>query len=187
MNISIFGEDEMKKILLIAGLMLVFGVFSVNINSTHASASEIDSPNVENGQIIESTVLEDGVTREIIKISDDPYAKIITPMGAGVWDLIGEDLFKSRSKTVYSHGGDFKVVIHQYKYISGVIYMYKLVEEDPLLELAVDNFNGPKSVGTFEVIYRGINGWVDGDDGTAELHLEKLTYPFDNVYVEFWD
>lgn len=176
----------MKKILLTAGLMLGFFIFSANVNSTHASASEIESPNVENGQIIESTVLKNGVTREIIKISDDPYANVMMPMGAGVWDLIGDDLFKSRSKTVYSHGGDFKLIIHQYTY-SGTLYMYKLVEEDPLLDLAVDNFTGLKSVGTFEVVYRGISGWVDGTNGTAELHLEKLTYPFDDVYVQFWD
>ncbi|WML42049.1 hypothetical protein RCG19_10720 [Neobacillus sp. OS1-2] len=186
----------MKKILLTVGLMLVFGIVS-NVNSTYASASEIDSKNVENeqiidfqnvenGQIIESTVLENGGTREIIKISDDPYANVMMPMDAGRWDLIGDSLFKSRSQTVYSHGGDFKLIIHQYKY-SGTTYMYKLVEEDPLSEFSVDDFTGPKSVGIFEVVYRGINGWVDGDDGTAELHLSKLTYPFDDVYVQFWD
>ncbi|WP_312475271.1 hypothetical protein [Neobacillus sp.] len=186
----------MKKILFTVGFLFVFGVFVINVNSTHASAAEIepqgtdsqeiDFQNAKNGKIIESTVLDNGVTREIIKISDDPNANVIMPMGAGVWDLIGDDLFKSRSKTVYSHGGDFKLVIHQYKY-NGTLYMYKLVEEDPLLDFAVDNFTGPKSVGTFEVVYRGIDGWTDGSDGLAELHLAKLTYPFDDVYVQFWD
>lgn len=115
------------------------------------------------------------------KYNDDESGMIIA--GAGEWDLIGDEFVGSRSSVYASHGGDYRLVINQTEFGP---YLYSLREEDPIFYDVVENFNF-SGKGIYEVVFRNISGYCDGDDGLAEFYLQKLTLTNIYDYVQFWD
>ncbi|MGE7624885.1 hypothetical protein ACQKMD_18110 [Viridibacillus sp. NPDC096237] len=89
----------------------------------------------------------------------------------------------SKSKIYPSNGGDYRVVVSQ-SYFGP--YLYSLKEHDPLFDATVKNFDF-SGAGVYEMIFRDISNWCDGDDGLAEFFLVKLTMTSNDEYVSFWD
>lgn len=201
----------MKKVLIITSFLLLLGAFSISTN-THASEREDNGTiskvdiSTENSEVLDPVVAADGpedgindsstVNFRLIKISDvpilpggykaTPQLGLVSPMGAGEWDKIGNDYFSSRSKTFYSGGGDLMIEITQFRNGNGTKWLYKLMEEDPVWNDTVKSFELPQEKGTW-IMKFDVRTWVDGDNNKAELYLEKLTYPLDDVYTVWYD
>ena len=107
-------------------------------------------------------------------------------MGAGEWDYLGSSTFYQKSRTFYSGGRDLGIHIKQPYIGPGFTWMYKLVEEDPVLNDTVSRFTLSNQGGTYEVVFN-VRSFVDGDNKKAELHLEKLTNPAYSVSTKWWD
>ncbi|UVI33359.1 hypothetical protein [Paenibacillus spongiae] len=114
---------------------------------------------------------------------------VVTPMGAGVWDYLGQRSTSSSenpSNYVYSTGGDFK-----YKVVSGPGggAWYQLREYDP--DNADDIITDPYGYSLFylypgdTLIYRGISGAVDGDNKKAEFYVKEGFSG--SATVQYWD
>lgn len=129
---------------------------------------------------------------KITKISDDADIlkktrdqSLFLPFGPGEWDYLGSSMFKTKSKTFYSGGGDLRIYIGIPKSGSAK-WLFKLYEEDPGWNWTISSFELPNSTGTYSVDF-DVRGWTDGDNGKAELHLNKLTYPLDYVTTDWFD
>ncbi|QCR33733.1 hypothetical protein [Lysinibacillus sp. SGAir0095] len=107
----------------------------------------------------------------------------ISLLGAGEWDLIGDEFVGSKSSIYPSHGGDYRVSLVQSKYGP---YLYSLREHDTLIDTTVKNFNF-SGAGVFEMIFPNISGYCDGDDGLAEFFIYKSTMQSTADYISFWD
>jgi hypothetical protein len=189
----------MKKLIFILGV--TFGIFTTSlIVQTNAMAAEVGGTSAKTNvyqqkdgsdKTIDPIVAQDEpndgindpstVNIRIKKISDN-----VSILGAGVWDYLGSSTFYTQSKTFYSGGGDLKIIISQPYIGPGFKWLYKLEEEDPLLNDTVASFEIPNDGGIYEVIFN-VRSFVDGSDGKAELHLSKLTNPLTSVYTEWYD
>lgn len=65
-------------------------------------------------------------------------------------------------------------------------WLYKFVEEDNTFNNTVASFKLPNDEETYAVTF-DVRSFVDGDNGKAELHLEKLINPLHSVYAEWYD
>ncbi|WP_146553234.1 hypothetical protein [Rummeliibacillus sp. SL167] len=192
-----------KKILV---FVLSFAIFiGMNTNNAYASTNNDsveednlketpNNVNLEKGEINKNIPL---AKTQIRKISDDPnylkkqkfnfFGNTITPFGAGQWDYIGEDTFKSQSKIFHSGGGDLMIYIEQpYGGLLGSKWWYKLYEKSPTWESVVSSFYLENEAGAYEVVF-DVRDWVDGDNKKAELYLSKLFYPTESVYTIWLD
>ena len=127
----------------------------------------------------------------VTKISNDPYhlqkMKMAFPFGAGEWDDLGTDVFKSTSKVFYSGGGDLAVFISQ-PYVGPLFsWKYRIREEDTLTSTTIDSFDLPNESGTFEIYYSNISDYVDGDNKKAEIFIHKMTMATEDVTVHIFD
>ena len=169
---------------------LIFGVLlSGFLFSNQVEAAEIK----EEPKAIEFKF--DGTTDEIIKeniivreLQHNPHVfnERVSIMGAGVWDYLGESTFSIESSVFPSNGGDYMVsLIHPKD--KKAKFIYELKEQDPLWSSTVERFTieGPGEY--YEVEFRGISGWLDGDDNQAEFFLSKLAPSFTTVSAGFWD
>lgn len=129
------------------------------------------------------------ITPKILKISDDPNylqtKRILLPFGAGEWDYLGSSTFRSSSKTFYSGGGNLKIYISIPRR-GGAKWLFRLYEEDPAWHWTVSSFEVSNNPGTYSITF-DVRGLPDGDNGKAELHLSKLTYPSDYVTTDWYD
>ncbi|EGE1848817.1 hypothetical protein DL988_23865, partial [Shigella flexneri] len=178
----------MKNLLVIVGALFIFGIFSLGYSS-HANAM-IEEKNTDIEATMDPIVAQDGdedgindqssVNIQIKKISNN----LIIPFGAGKWDYIGKSSFKTVSKTFNSGGGDLVIYIDQPYVGPGFKWLYKLVEDDPVADDTVSNFELSNSGGTYEVKF-DVRTFVDGDNKKAELRLQKLTMPTTTVNTEW--
>ncbi|MEK9197052.1 hypothetical protein ACH0B5_17935 [Ureibacillus sp. 179-F W5.1 NHS] len=138
------------------------------------------------------------ITDDVIirRISDSPSVEManlslksnynntgISLLGAGEWDLIGDEFVGSKSSIYPSHGGDYRVTIVQSKFGP---YLYSLREHDPLLDTTVKNFKF-SGAGFYEMIFPDISGYCDGDNGQAEFFIYKSTMQSTKDLITFWD
>lgn len=195
----------MKK-LLYSSLLLSSFLFSNEAGATSLDSTEqIQNTNFQEitleKPIVEETTVEplefifDGTQTEIThgditvrKLSYNPliFKNRITTLGAGVWDYLGEEYFTNDSSVYPSYGGDYMVtLIHP----RNAKYIYELREQDPIIYQTVDRFtiDDEGELPYYEIVFRNISGWVDGDDGQAEFYLSKLAPSFTKVSAAFWD
>lgn len=138
------------------------------------------------------------ITDDVIirRISDTPSVEMaklslksnyintgISVLGAGEWDLIGDEFVGGRSSIYPSHGGDYRVVVNQSKYGP---YLYSLKEQDTYFNTNVKSFDF-SGAGVYEMIFPNISGYCDGDDGLAEFFIHKSTMTSTADYISFWD
>lgn len=187
----------MRKILLI----LLFAVSGSFIFYDNGHAEELSEARLVEEKEVETIYFNEDqeilITDEVIirRISDTPLINLdnlysedenlnlITPLGAGEWDLIGDEFVKKKSNIYPSHGGDYRVVLNQSKFGP---YLYSLREQDDIFYQTVKNFSF-SGEGVYEMIFRDISGYCDGDDGLAEFFLYKSTMTSTADYVSFWD
>lgn len=197
----------MKNFLITIGMTFIFSVFYINF-SIDAYAESVENNNQEIDPVVAQDGEKDGINDQsnvdikITKVSDDPNLispletgfsvsslgtkDLISPLGAGEWDYLGYSEFKSQSKTFYSGGGNLRILIAQPYIGPGFKWLYKLVEEDPVINDTVSTFELPNSSGTYAVDFN-VSSFVDGDNNKAELHLNKLTNPTTIVATEWYD
>ncbi|MGE7921219.1 hypothetical protein ACQKM9_20105 [Viridibacillus sp. NPDC093762] len=186
---------------LLSGIALLSLTTLLTFNNDTALANTENTEPVKINQTDRPNDLNTGDNNEntdalvsIRKISDDPnYLKkqypfgLISPLGAGQWDYLGESTFKTQSSTFNSGGGDLLIYIEQpYGGFGGPKWWYKLYEEDPGWDSVVSDFELDNKAGTYEMIFN-VRDWVDGDNNKAELHLSKLYYPTTSVYTIWLD
>ena len=172
------------------------GIFALSVfafdNDVHA-AKQIGKPEAPIGFDEEGGENDTSmVNLKITKISDYPMLQPYTYptmsiMGAGEWDLIGDETFRNNTSIYNSGGGNLRLVINQ-PTNGGLFptnYMYNLKEDDPLWQATIDSFYLPGQ-GIFEVEFN-VSGFVDGDNNKAEVFLQKLNMTSTDVYVQFWD
>ena len=99
-------------------------------------------------------------------------ANAVTPYGAGEWDWVGSDVFTTQSANFYSGGGDFMLCLSS----DSKQGQYRLMEEDDfdhdeIVEMYFYFDTDFDSAGC--KVFHGINSFVDGDNGKAELYLVK--------------
>lgn len=190
----------MKYILSFAAIFLL--AFS-NYQGDEAFASTQEEKVKENSELnINSEVnIIDGdsvyqdvepVEPKVTKLSDNPndirFFNLVEPLGAGVWDEIGQDTFYISSKVFYSGGGNVKVRFSQpYGGKFGPKWEYIMYEQSPVIDRVVgktklDN-EGP---GVYDIVY-DVRGFVDGSNNKAELFLTKINYPTYIVFTKWWD
>ncbi|TCW41679.1 hypothetical protein EDC32_1011346 [Laceyella sacchari] len=98
--------------------------------------------------------------------------------GPGEWDYVGSSTFTYSSAYAYSGGGDFMVCL-----ASGPSTTYYLYEYDPN---NADEFVGYVYLSAGQCgVFRGIGGYVDGDNKKAEFYVEKDVGG--TATVDFWD
>lgn len=125
------------------------------------------------------------VSVTVKKISDKP---IPMPSGEGEWDYLGHDRFTHYSINFHSGGGNMKFHLSQStatsQYQTYAVREYDETNSDETLF----TFSLPGSTGTWEIIISGVSNFVDGDNGKAEIYLEKTNY-IDQIYaeVDVWD
>ncbi|WP_437978308.1 hypothetical protein WMF11_17825 [Sorangium sp. So ce295] len=98
--------------------------------------------------------------------------------GSGEWDYVGSSSFSYTSAVVKSAGGDFMICLE-----SGPSGYYSLYEDD---SSNADEYVGyvylrPGACGAF----RGIGGFVDGDNDRAEFYVYKSFGG--SATMTFWD
>ncbi|WP_042475489.1 hypothetical protein [Bacillus ndiopicus] len=175
----------MKKSLFL-GTFLSFGL----LFSTQVNASEQDLS--EEIEIKASEFIFDGTQKEIeignitvraLDYNPQIFSNRISILGAGVWDYLGDDVFSGESRVFPSAGGDYMVnLIHPTK----EMYLYQLKERDDLWDTTVEPFKVSGEL-YYEVVFRNISGWVDGDNNKAEFFVNKLAPAFTKVTAGFWD
>ena len=167
----------MKKSLIKTLLSLT--VISSMAYPLHASAEETINFDGETETYVETKDVS------IKKISDEVSNtnSILTPYGAGVWDLIGYENVGKTSKVYPSSGGNYKVIIEQPSYGP---YLYSLREKDNDLYQTVDKFN-ITGKGTYETVFKDIGGYVDGDNKKAEFYIYKSTMTSTKNFIAFYD
>lgn len=176
---------------------------------TPASASEVidisgkqvvgqEQPDAENtiyfnGEKDDILITDDVIIR---KLADSPNINLpnlstkynysnngIVPMGAGEWDRLGDELVKQTSGIYPSHGGDYTVIVSQSSYGP---YLYSLREQDTVFNSTVKDFNFSES-GIYEMVFRNISGWCDGDNDLAEFYIYKYTMTSTAEWISFFD
>ncbi|TXK87138.1 hypothetical protein FVE24_18430, partial [Parageobacillus sp. SY1] len=178
----------MKRLIFILGI--TFGVlgssliFQTNamaeeISGTASTESNVYQQKGEDSKTIDPIVAQDGTKDGIndqstVNIRITPISDSVSILGAGTWDYLGSSTFYVTSQTFYSGGGDLKIIIKQPYIGPGYKWLYKLVEEDTVLNDTVATFEIPNDGKTYEVVF-DVRSFVDGDNGKAELYLEKLT------------
>lgn len=125
------------------------------------------------------------ITVTVNKISDKA---IPVPEGSGEWDYIGHDRFTHFSANFNSGGGNVKFVLTQH-YNTSQNQQYSIREYDESnTDETLSAFSIPGYEGTWEVIISGVSNFVDGDNGKAELYVEKTNYiDTTSADVEVWD
>ncbi|MFJ7841800.1 hypothetical protein ACIQXG_20450 [Lysinibacillus sphaericus] len=189
----------MKKFLL--GLLLAGSSFAFYDEVYASEVSDTEVQSVEQEEV--ETIYFSGnqgllITDDVIirKISDLPSNDIpnleskfnyngngVVTLGAGEWDLIGDEFVKQTSGIYPSHGGDYRVSLVQSKFGP---YLYALREDDGAIYQTVKNFNFSEE-GVFEMIFRDISSYCDGSDGLAEFYIYKSTMTSTADYISFWD
>lgn len=183
----------MKKNLSLALLFVISFGFSNDVHAVELNPTANDhSVEMKEKETIyfeedQDILITDNVIIKRISDTPDLSAKHnddeLVTAGAGVWDLIGDEFVGGKSSIYPSHGGDYRLVINQSEYGP---YLYSLREHDPIMWQTVDNFS-ISGKGIYEMIFRNISGYCDGDDGLAEFYLEKLSHRRVYDYVQFWD
>jgi len=144
------------------------------------STAFADGPAVQSRAVGKATGAAPDVT--LIRAKSDLFA----PMGAGEWDYLGQrSTVSSQNPTNYVHsgGGDFK-----FQVVSGPRggAWYQLREYDP-------GSNADEVVTGHEfllypgdtLIFRGIGGYVDGDNKKAEFYVYESFSG--SASVKYWD
>lgn len=167
----------MKKLLIKP--LLSLSLISSMAYPLHASAEETINFDGETDTYLET---EDIVIK---KISDDVSNDnlIVTPYGAGEWDLVGYENVGQTSKVYPSSGGNYKVIIEQPSYGP---YLYSLREKDTYLYQTVESFKF-SGKGTYETVFKNIGNYVDGDNKKAEFYIYKSTMISTKNFIAFYD
>lgn len=115
---------------------------------------------------------------------------VVTPMGAGEWDYLGARSTSSKenpSNYVHSGGGDFKFRV-SYGPSGGAWYQLREYDPGSNRDDIVADKNGYSLFYLYPgdtLIYRGIGGFVDGDNKKAEFYVYESFSG--SATVQYWD
>lgn len=177
------------------------------------SSTSVDAAEIVEGESLQNEITEpeDGVNDpstvdlQVRRVLDKPIPELyylgdeapptasslvsassLMPMGAGEWDFLGTSTFKLSSREFLSGGGDLLIFITQpYTGPSGV-WHYRLLEVDPVINDTIASFKNANVPGLYEVKFN-VRSFVDGDNGKAEVKLQKLNYATTSVTTEWYD
>lgn len=192
----------MKKFLLgllLAGSSFVFydEVYASEVSNTEGQSVEQEEPETIHFNGDDGILITDKfIIRKISDLPTNDFDDILdlspklnysqnglVTLGAGKWDLIGDEFVKQTSSIYPSHGGDYRISFVQSKYGP---YLYSLRESDGSLYDVVENFH-VTGAGNYEWVWRDISSYCDGADGLAEFYIYKSTMTSTADYISFWD
>lgn len=188
-------------VVLVGSNFLFFETTASASEATDISGEQVagqEQPDPENTIYFNGNKDDILITNDVIirKISDSPNNNLpnlsikynyldnsIVTMGAGKWDLIGTEYVKQTSDVYPSHGGDYRVVVTQSAYGP---YLYALKEQDTVFSPTVKSFSF-SGKGVYEMIFRDISDWCDGDNNLAEFFIFKSTMTSTADFISFYD
>lgn len=156
--------DATKQEVLITDEFIIRALDEDELNSLKKTQSLFDNRN-EN-----LNLLTDGQVPELLN---------------GVWDELGYETVFSRSNVWASNGGDYRVLFVQDEH-GPVFYRLKEEDEGGRSENVGGQFYFTGADG-YEMIWRNISSYVDGDNGLAEFFIDKQTHTSSGTWMAFYD